>query len=370
MEREKGGIKLFVGRLPREVSERHLRRCFEEFGEVLEVFLIEAQAISGVRCSFVRMGALEEAEKAIEELHEQRVLLPEQGLGPMQVAFAKGEAVRLGLNEKDEVLPSYKEARKKVEEHREKKKFFEDLQRKQKRAQKAAQKALSKQQEVHLQASNAQQLAKSDLVTLIKDGQRYGGTPFKNKWRFFCDQGWDGSFDYDPSHHRQEALAHFVMLANFEHGSEKWFRSHFENLPPPSPGSAPPPPMLPPPPPFGPGPPPMGMMPMPGMMPPFGMPMPPPPLMTPPLGPPPRGQPGFGMAQSSGAQRRQQRQGTREKGRSRSREGQGDKKEPILIDAADESRAGAGKASAVPASPGQGSPVVDVDGSADRKSVV
>eukprot|EP00971_Amphidinium_carterae_P034924 687824-Amphidinium_carterae.1 len=35
-----------------------------------------------------------------------------------QVAFAKGEAIRLGLNEKEEILPSFREARQKVEEHK------------------------------------------------------------------------------------------------------------------------------------------------------------------------------------------------------------------------------------------------------------
>merc|ERR1740138_1757348 len=107
IEREKGGVKLFVGRLPREVNQRQLRECFEEFGEVLEVFIIASQAQSGVGCAFVRMASIEAAEQAIGDLHEQRVLIPEQReLGPMQVAFAKGEAVRLGIDEKEEILPS------------------------------------------------------------------------------------------------------------------------------------------------------------------------------------------------------------------------------------------------------------------------
>merc|ERR1719436_2073809 len=132
IEREKGGIKLFVGRLPREVSQRQLRECFEEFGDVLEVFVIASQAQSGVGCAFVRMGTLEAAEQAIGDLHEQRVLIPEQReLGPMQVAFAKGEAVRLGIDEKEEILPSFREARQKVTEHKEKKAFFESMQKQQ-----------------------------------------------------------------------------------------------------------------------------------------------------------------------------------------------------------------------------------------------
>merc|ERR1719291_890184 len=143
IEREKGGVKLFVGRLPREAAQKAIRECFEEFGEVLEVFIIASQAQSGVGCAFVRMGTLEGAEQAIQDLHEQRVLIPEEReLGPMQVAFAKGEAVRLGIDEKEEILPSFREARQKVVEHNEKKAFFESMQ---------------KQQEIHQQVIQYQQ---------------------------------------------------------------------------------------------------------------------------------------------------------------------------------------------------------------------
>merc|ERR1719291_1552942 len=132
IEREKGGVKLFVGRLPREAAQRQIRECFEEFGDVLEVFIIASQAQSGVGCAFVRMGTLEGAENAIADLHEQRVLIPDQAeLGPMQVAFAKGEAIRLGIDEKEEILPSFREARQKVVEHNEKKAFFESIQKQQ-----------------------------------------------------------------------------------------------------------------------------------------------------------------------------------------------------------------------------------------------
>ncbi|CAE7257308.1 FCA [Symbiodinium natans] len=133
-----GGVKLFVGRLPREVNKTQLEECFHEFGEVLEVFIIASQAASGVGCAFVRMAQIDAAEEAISELHEQRVLIPEQAdLGPMQVAFAKGEAIRLGLDEKEEILPSFKEARQKVVEHHEKKQFFEKMQKQQEEQAKA-----------------------------------------------------------------------------------------------------------------------------------------------------------------------------------------------------------------------------------------
>lgn len=30
IEREKGGVKLFVGRLPREANQKEIRECFED----------------------------------------------------------------------------------------------------------------------------------------------------------------------------------------------------------------------------------------------------------------------------------------------------------------------------------------------------
>lgn len=302
-------MKLFVGRLPRDgqVSQKMLRDCFEEFGEVLEVFVIDSQAVSNVGCAFIRMGTLEQAEMCITELHEQRVLIPEQReLGPMQVAFAKGEAVRLGLNEKEEILPSFKEARMKVVEHQEKRMFFEAMQKQQE----AQVNAARQQHQIQAQAANAGMLPTQDLISLIKDGQRFGGPAFKQKWWSYCDQGWAGIYDYDPSHHPHETLAQFVTLAAFEHAQEPWFRSRFASLPPvqDSPGmpalgpaaGGPPGGM----PPFGPpgmGPPGMGP---PGMgPPPFAPPgMGPPPFGPPggPMGAPPFGPPGGGAAHSGG----------------------------------------------------------------------
>lgn len=276
VEREKGGVKLFVGRLPREVTQKQLRECFEEFGEVLEVFVIDSQAMSNVGCSFIRMATVEQAELVIQELHEQRVLIPDQrDLGPMQVAFAKGEAIRLGLDEKEEILPSFKEARMKVVEHQEKRMFFEAIQKQQE----AQHQAMMQQQQLQQQAANAGMLPTPELIALIKDGQRFGGPVFKQKWRSYCDQGWAGIYDYDPSHHPHETLAQFVTMAAYDHGQEPWFRSRFNGLPlPPSkmPARPPfgPPPCMGPrgmlPPPFGP--PGMGPLGMPQLLPPCGLP--------------------------------------------------------------------------------------------------
>eukprot|EP00435_Cladocopium_sp_Y103_P037275 s2087_g9.t2 len=107
VERVKGGVKLFVGRLPVETTTDLLSRAFEDFGEVLEVFLIDGRGASGARCAFVRLAHLKDAERAIEEMHEKRVLIHERAeLGPIQVAFAKGEATRMGLDASKEQLPA------------------------------------------------------------------------------------------------------------------------------------------------------------------------------------------------------------------------------------------------------------------------
>lgn len=236
---------------------------------MLEVFVIDSQAVSNVGCAFVRMGSLNEAEAAIANLHEQRVLIPEQrDLGPMQVAFAKGEAVRLGLDVKEETLPTFKEARQKVVEHNEKRQFFEGIQ---------------KRQEAYMKAMSKGPLPQKDLVELIKEGQRLAGRPFKEKWWHFCNQGWGGVFDYNPSKHCQDTLAHFVVLAFQEYGKEQWMQIRLHGMPPVPPAMGPPPPlrpsMMPPVPP--------GMPLAPGMpppmMPPFGAPL----GMAPPAMPPP-----------------------------------------------------------------------------------
>jgi len=225
-------VKLFVGRLPKECTQQMLRDCFEEFGDVLEVFVIQSQAISGLGCAFIRMASIKGAQAAIAELHEQRVLIPDlSDLGPMQVAFAKGEALRLGIDEKEEVLPTYKQARAKVEEHKEKKMFFE---------------AMSKQQELHEKAMKYHQavvmqhqtmmrliveMPFDGLVGMIKDGQRQGGQPFRDYWQQACEHSWDGNKAKDPAHHSHQMLVHFLHMHIIEFSMENWFVSHFPDLP-------------------------------------------------------------------------------------------------------------------------------------------
>lgn len=216
-------MKLFVGRLPREVTRTQLRDCFEEYGEVIEVFMIDSQAVSQVGCAFVRMSSVKEATRAIEELHEQCVIIPSlRELGPMQVAFAKGEALRLGLPEKDETLPSFKEAKQLVAGHKEKQRFFEAVGRQSEVA--------KRQGEIQKLAASAALLQPSELVQLVKDGQKRGGMLFKDRWRGFCDHSW-GPRLYDPARHAPDSLVRFVSSAAFEFGHNEWFREKFKDIP-------------------------------------------------------------------------------------------------------------------------------------------
>ncbi|CAJ1338078.1 unnamed protein product [Effrenium voratum] len=61
----RGGVKLFVGRLPVETTSDLLHRAFEHYGEVLEVFLIDGRGASGARCAFVRLGDLQEKGRGL-----------------------------------------------------------------------------------------------------------------------------------------------------------------------------------------------------------------------------------------------------------------------------------------------------------------
>lgn len=201
VERVKGGVKLFVGRLPLEATQAMMMDAFGEYGEVLEVFLIDSsRATSGARCAFVRIGSLESAEKCVAEMHEQRILVPERReLGPVQVAFAKGEATRFGLDPGKEQLPA--------------------------RWQVPAASAISEASRAPAVNVDPESMGKEALVSLIKEGQRSGGQPFKGQWWAYCDSGKGGVQDYDPKRHSMVSLRQFVSAAQQgEWGGKPWFR--------------------------------------------------------------------------------------------------------------------------------------------------
>jgi len=200
VEKAKGGVKLFVGRLPLEATRETLIAAFGEFGEVFEVFLIDtaSRATTGARCAFVRIDAVKHAEAAIEDMHEKRILVPERReLGPIQVAFAKGEATRFGLDANREQLPA-------------------------RQWQGGAGKGGDALGAVA--TSDPDALPKEALVTLVKEGQRHGGKPFTMQWYTYCDSGKGGANDYDPKRHGQESLRQFYVASIPNWGSRPWFR--------------------------------------------------------------------------------------------------------------------------------------------------
>eukprot|EP00933_Yihiella_yeosuensis_P031854 TRINITY_DN25459_c0_g1_i2.p1 TRINITY_DN25459_c0_g1~~TRINITY_DN25459_c0_g1_i2.p1 ORF type:complete len:501 (+),score=111.94 TRINITY_DN25459_c0_g1_i2:44-1546(+) len=281
--RNDNGVKLFVGRLPREATQQTLRDCFEEIGEVKEVFLIEPKGVNAATklgCAFVRMVKVECGERAIATFNDQRILMPDKSKVPLQVAFAKGEAARLGLNEKNETLPSLKDSQKKIAELEEKRKYFEVMQKQQEQ--------LKKQHKLFKMSVTARFMPTDDLVELVQDGLRKGGTFFKEKWRSFCGSSWAPKPpSKDPEDHSHDGLAHFVSIVASEFGHDKWFKRKFDDIRLPKGTVLPPMPM--PPGPFGP-PPPFGHH----HPPPFG-PLHPPPFGPPGMPPPPHfGAPPFG----------------------------------------------------------------------------
>lgn len=90
-------VKLFVGRVPRSYDEESVRPLFEEFGSVMEVAIIRDKQ-TGVHkgSAFVRMQSITQADRAIREFHNIKVL--DAAMGPLQVKYAQGEPERLGLN--------------------------------------------------------------------------------------------------------------------------------------------------------------------------------------------------------------------------------------------------------------------------------
>lgn len=89
-------IKLFVGRIPRSMSEDDVRPIFAKFGDVIEVAIIRERGTSAHKGSaFIRMACIAEADSAIRELNGHKIL--DTGLGPILVKYAAGEAEKLGL---------------------------------------------------------------------------------------------------------------------------------------------------------------------------------------------------------------------------------------------------------------------------------
>jgi RNA recognition motif-containing protein len=66
--------KLYVGNLPWSVGDEELKKMFSEYGEVLNANVITDRNSGRSRgFAFVEMGTAEDAQKAIEALHESNM---------------------------------------------------------------------------------------------------------------------------------------------------------------------------------------------------------------------------------------------------------------------------------------------------------
>lgn len=222
IEKRKGGVKLFLGRLPQEVSEREIRDCFEDYGRVIEVFKMKGESPGekrhspyhedGFTCAFVRVASLKMAEECIEELHEQRCLIADKRhLGAMQVAFAKGEAARLGLPEIREMLPDRLEAKERVRLQREKGLLLG-----------AASQILGSG------GINVMLMRETILQSIVQDGLGRDDK-FKSAWTHYCQSSWGGTTETDPSLHGHNSLAQFVAMRTFDYMNVPWFKERIDD---------------------------------------------------------------------------------------------------------------------------------------------
>eukprot|EP00250_Pteridium_aquilinum_P014629 c22104_g1_i1 orf=389-1705(+) len=87
-------VKLFVGQVPRQMTEEQLLPIFQEAGAVRELSVIKDKATKASRgCCFLIYETKQEADNAIALFHNLRKLPPLST--PLQVKYAEGELERL-----------------------------------------------------------------------------------------------------------------------------------------------------------------------------------------------------------------------------------------------------------------------------------
>ncbi|XP_068310391.1 RNA-binding protein BRN1-like [Pyrus communis] len=87
-------VKLFVGQVPKHMTEAQLLAMFEEFALVDEVNIIKDKATRASRgCCFLICPSREEADKAVNACHNKTTL--PGASSPLQVKYADGELERL-----------------------------------------------------------------------------------------------------------------------------------------------------------------------------------------------------------------------------------------------------------------------------------
>ncbi|KAL2556722.1 RNA-binding protein BRN1 [Forsythia ovata] len=97
MEEEKQSeesVKLFVGQVPKNMTENQIIAMFQEFALVDEVNIIKDKTTRASRgCCFVICPSREEADKAVNACHNKKTL--SGASSPLQVKYADGELERL-----------------------------------------------------------------------------------------------------------------------------------------------------------------------------------------------------------------------------------------------------------------------------------
>lgn len=87
-------VKLFVGQVPKHMTEAQLMAMFEEFAIVDEVNIIKDKTTRASRgCCFVICPSRQEADKAVTACHNKKTL--PGASSPLQVKYADGELERL-----------------------------------------------------------------------------------------------------------------------------------------------------------------------------------------------------------------------------------------------------------------------------------
>ncbi|XP_018457565.1 RNA-binding protein BRN1 isoform X2 [Raphanus sativus] len=87
-------VKVFVGQIPRHMSESQLLTLFQEFADVDEVNIIKDKITRASRgCCFVQCPSREEADKLVNTCHNKKTLPGAASL--LQVKYADGELERL-----------------------------------------------------------------------------------------------------------------------------------------------------------------------------------------------------------------------------------------------------------------------------------
>ncbi|XP_058210266.1 RNA-binding protein BRN1-like isoform X1 [Rhododendron vialii] len=93
-DRSEESVKLFVGQVPKSMTEDQLLAMFQEFALVDQVNVIKDKATRASRgCCFVICPSRQEADKAVDACHNKTTL--PGASSPLQVKYADGELERL-----------------------------------------------------------------------------------------------------------------------------------------------------------------------------------------------------------------------------------------------------------------------------------